>query len=156
LRYEKTDEGKNERIERLNNPRVKPRKENFIFNKLLDKQKSFWYNEWARKKQQHNTKGEFTMKTYNAMSDTEINERINELSNILNGAVDERWDGAYNEYCKLRAIQDERYRTENQVKFNAFYEKHIKGKAWEEIDQEAWDFYSDWHKDMYGYRPRTI
>jgi hypothetical protein len=26
----------------------------------------------------------------------------------------------------------------------------------EEIDPKAWDFYSDWHKDMYGYRPRTI
>lgn len=96
------------------------------------------------------------MKTFDAMTTEEIRTRINELSAILNGAIDDNWDKAYNEYTRLTAILDERYRAENQTAFNAFYEKHIKGKRWEEIEQEAWDFYSDWHKDMYGYRPRTI
>ena len=96
------------------------------------------------------------MKTCNAMTTEEIRTRINELSAILDGVIDDNWDKAYNEYNKLNAILDERYRAENQTAFNAFYEKHIKGRTWEEIDQEAWDFYSDWHKDMYGYRPRTI
>lgn len=96
------------------------------------------------------------MKTYQSMTTAEINSRINELSTILNGNMDDSWDKAYKEYSELTAILDERYRAENQTSFNAFYEKHIKGKTWEEIDQEAWDFYSDWHKDMYGYRPRTI
>lgn len=96
------------------------------------------------------------MKTFEAMTNEQISQRIGELSAILNGAINDDWDKAYKEYCQLTAIQDERYRAENQASFNAFYEKHIKGKAWEEIDQEAWDFYSDWHKDMYGYRPRTI
>lgn len=91
------------------------------------------------------------------MTTTDINARIRELSDILNGdCTTKAWDEAYNEYNKLNAILDERYREENQASFNAFYEKHIKGKTWDEIDQEAWDFYSDWHKDMYGYRPRTI
>lgn len=94
--------------------------------------------------------------TYNAMTDEEISIRINELSVILNGAMGDSWDKAYTEYSRLRAIQDERYRERNQEAFNAFYEKHIKGKRWEEIDPANWDFYSDWHKDMYGYRPRTI
>ena len=96
------------------------------------------------------------MKTYNAMTTEAIRNRINELSAILNGQMGEAWDKAYSEYNQLNAILDERYRAENMDSFNAFYEKHIKGKRWEEIEQEAWDFYSDWHKDMYGYRPRTI
>lgn len=96
------------------------------------------------------------MKTYNAMTTEEINKRITELSNILNGYVKGDWDKAYKEYNELTFVLDERYRAENQTAFNAFYEKHIKGRTWEEIDQEAWDTYSDWHKDMYGYRPRAI
>lgn len=96
------------------------------------------------------------MKNFNDMTNAEINHRINELSAILNGEINDDWDKAYSEYSKLRAIQDERYRAENQTAFDVFYEKHIKGRSWEEIDQEAWNTYSDWHKDMYGYRPRTI
>ena len=96
------------------------------------------------------------MKNLESMTNAQINERISVLSNILNGAMGENWDKAYKEYSKLTAVLDERYRAENQTAFNAFYEKHIKGKRWEEINQADWDFYSDWHKDMYGYRPRTI
>jgi hypothetical protein len=96
------------------------------------------------------------MKTYEDMSNTEIRNRISELSAILDYGIGEAWDTAYAEYCELRAVQDERYRAENQAAFNAFYAKHIKGRSWEEIDPEAWDCYSDWHKDMYGFRPKSI
>ena len=97
------------------------------------------------------------MKKYRAMTTEAINKRIRELSNILDSnPCDERWDAAYDEYNDLNAILNERYRAENQAKFDAFYKKHIEGKKWEEIDPEAWDFYSDWHKDMYGYRPKAI
>lgn len=91
------------------------------------------------------------------MTTAEINARIRELDDILMGdCTTKAWNKAYNERSKLTAILDERYREENQDAFNSFYEKHIKGKTWEEIDPEAWQSYSDWHKDMYGYRPRTI
>jgi hypothetical protein len=97
------------------------------------------------------------MMDYNAMTDAQINNRIHELTALLESPIDpESWHEYHREYCELTAIQNERYRERNQEAFDAFYEKHIKGKSWEEIDQEAWDFYSDWHKDMYGYRPRTI
>lgn len=96
------------------------------------------------------------MKDIKTMTTAEINSRIRELSNILDMGISKEWDEAYNEYNELTAILDERYRAENQSAFNAFYEKHIKGKSWEEIDPANWDFYSDWHKDMYGYRPRAI
>lgn len=97
------------------------------------------------------------MNNYTTMTDAELNSRIRELSNILDSnPIGEAWDKAYSEYCELTYEQDERYRERNREAFNAFYEKHIKGKTWEEIDPEAWGFYSDWHKDMYGFRPRTI
>lgn len=97
------------------------------------------------------------MMNYNAMTDAELNERIRELSNILDGnCTTEAWSEAYDEYCKARVVQDERYRERNQSAFDAFYAKHIEGKTWEEIDPEDWGFYSDWHKDMYGYRPRHV
>lgn len=97
------------------------------------------------------------MKNYKTMTDAELNNRIRELTKVLDSnPIGEAWDEAYSEYCELTAEQDERYRERNQAAFNSFYEKHIKGKRWEEINQADWDFYSDWHKDMYGYRPRTI
>lgn len=101
-----------------------------------------------------------TMKNYEAMTTEEIRQRMNELSNILDaymyGGKMENWDEAYDEYSKLGAILDKRYREENQEKFDAFYKKYIEGKTWEEIDPEDWSYYSDWHKDMYGFRPRHI
>ncbi len=97
------------------------------------------------------------MMNYNAMTDAQINNRIRELTALLENPIDpEPWIEYHNEYCKLSAILDERYREQNQEAFDAFYEKHIKGKTWEEIDAEAWSFYSDWHKDMYGFRPKHI
>jgi hypothetical protein len=32
----------------------------------------------------------------------------------------------------------------------------IEGKSFDEIDPNCWDFYSDWHKDVFGYRPHGI
>ena len=90
------------------------------------------------------------------MSDAELSTRANELSNamwVVTGAV---WDDLYKEYININDILNERYRERNQSAFDAFYAEHIEGKSWEEIDPDDWGFYSDWHKDMYGYRPRHI
>lgn len=97
------------------------------------------------------------MMNYNAMTTEELKRRSRELSDILEGdPTAEAWDKAYAEYGKINAVLDERYREENQTAFDAFYAEHIEGKRWEEIDPEAWSCYSDWHKDMYGFRPKSI
>lgn len=98
------------------------------------------------------------MTNYNLMTNAELKNKIHELTNILDTVCpcDNAWDEAYREYSILNAILDERYREENQESFNKFYNEHIKGKTWEEIEPEDWSFYSDWHKDMYGYRPKHI
>ena len=65
------------------------------------------------------------------------------------------WDDAYDRYCELRAKEQEEYKAENIGKLKAFYDEHIAGKTWAEIDDDDWSWYSDWHKDVFGYRPRS-
>ena len=91
-----------------------------------------------------------------AMTDAELSARISELSKELYFATGDEWHKLHLEYVNLTDVLDERYRERNQAEFDAFYAKHIDGKSWEEIEPEAWDFYSDWHKDMYGFRPHHI
>ena len=85
----------------------------------------------------------------------EINSRVNELSKTLDTVMGDEWDIAYEEYCTLNSILSARYCEENLERFEAYFFKHIYGKTWEELDYDAWDFYSDWHKDMFGYRPKS-
>lgn len=57
--------------------------------------------------------------------------------------------------------EEERYFAENEPKLKAYFKENFEGKTWEEIrnDEElydCWGYYSDWHKDVYGYRPHDI
>ena len=86
-----------------------------------------------------------------------LKARVNELSKKLDTiwCGSPEWDTTYDEYCKINAELDRRYKEENIEKFEQFFYKHIYGKKWSEIDSEILDSYSDWHKDMFGYRPRS-
>lgn len=90
------------------------------------------------------------------MTTAELNKKLKEIGDKLEitSPTDDSWDALYAEYFELEAQLDEIYRKENEPKLIAFYEKHIKGKKFSEVEPEAWSFYSDWHKDVYGYRPR--
>jgi hypothetical protein len=64
-------------------------------------------------------------------------------------------------YALVGAIEQEEYLARNEDKIKAYFNRHFKGKTWEEISSneelcDCWDFYSDWHKDCYGYRPHGI
>lgn len=82
--------------------------------------------------------------------------RINELQEILETTFgEETWNKAYAEWEELAAIREEEYRRENEPKLIAYYNKYIKGKTYYELlYTNEWDFYSDFHKDVYGFRPR--
>lgn len=98
-----------------------------------------------------------TFETARTMTNDAIYKRMDELNVYLESPIDpEAWDEYYEEYSMLSAIMNERYREENQDKFDAFYAEYIEGKSWYEIDPEDWSYYSDWHKDMYGFRPKHI
>ena len=90
------------------------------------------------------------------MTREETRKRIRELNDLMwQAEYGEEYDKLYEEYCKLNAIEDRIYREENEPRLIAFFEENIKGKTWQEINQEDWDFYSDYHKDVYGCRPRN-
>lgn len=54
------------------------------------------------------------------------------------------------------AAEEKRYREENEPKIREYFAEHFEGKTWDNIDPERWDFYSDWHKDVFGFRPHGI
>ena len=87
-----------------------------------------------------------------------IREEIANLHKVLNTIPcgTKEWDRAYNRLIELEAKEQEEYRAENIDKLKAFYDEHIANRKWEEIEQEAWDWYSDYHKDVFGYRPRSL
>ena len=89
------------------------------------------------------------------MTNKDINDRLEELRKVLDFALGDEWDVAYDEYLVLSAELDARYRDENIDKFETFFFKNVYGKEWKDIDDDTWGFYSDWHKDMFGYRPKS-
>ena len=57
--------------------------------------------------------------------------------------------------------EEKAYRLENEPKLRQYFLDHFFGKTSDEIfgDKELaerWDSYSDWHKDVFGYRPHGI
>ena len=85
-------------------------------------------------------------------------EEMDKLAVILDtvSPCSEEWSKAYARYCELDRIEQEEYRKENISKLKEFYDKYIANKEWSEIDDEDWSFYSDYHKDVFGYRPRSL
>ena len=68
----------------------------------------------------------------------------------------DEWDKAYERFCELTAKRDQEFFEDNIEHLEDFFNKHIKGKEFSEIAPEDWDYYSDYHKDVYGYRPKGI
>ena len=65
------------------------------------------------------------------------------------------WDAAkYQRYLELSCKEHEEYKAKAEPDLKKFYEAHIKGKKPSEVSAEDWDWFSDYHKDVYGYRPR--
>lgn len=60
----------------------------------------------------------------------------------------------YNKTVSDIVDEEERYRNIEIPKLKDYYKEHIDGKSREEIGDDVIDWYSDWHKDVYGYRPR--
>lgn len=66
-----------------------------------------------------------------------------------------------NAYWMVSGEMDRRYKEENEPKVMAYFNEYFKGRTWDEIRNneelyDRWGFYSDWHKDVYGYRPHDI
>ncbi len=89
-----------------------------------------------------------------AMDRAERNTLEDALTTILEAdATAPEWDLAYEVYLILTEVRDNEYRDAYEADFRAWCKANIWGKYPEEIDADTWNYYSDWHKDMYGFRP---
>lgn len=84
-----------------------------------------------------------------AMDLRDIRNKVDELN--AQGLRDTAEHKVYMEaYWIGSDLLDRVYREENEPKLWAYYEKH---KNDEGDFHDWWDFFSDWHKDVYGVRP---
>ena len=59
-------------------------------------------------------------------------------------------DEAYWAQCRAEAEEEAR----EWRALDKFFNEHIAGKSYDEMDWDAWGYYSDWYKDINGIRPR--
>ena len=89
------------------------------------------------------------------LEDEAMNMSMEELANVLDSLTPEDrglWDIYYHAYVLKEEEENRRYFEENYEAFKK-YEDECKEKAAKNLPW-AKSFYSDWHKDMYGHRPR--
>lgn len=98
-----------------------------------------------------------TYEEFEQMNEEERKTLWTKINVVLdqNGWVDgvNLWDVVYETYCNITAVEDAEYYARNIDAFNEFVRDNIEGRAYDEIDADTWGTYSDWHKDMYGFRP---
>ncbi|MBR4432324.1 MAG: hypothetical protein IKS76_03870 [Paludibacteraceae bacterium] len=75
--------------------------------------------------------------------------------------VGDDWDYYYGIYTTVCAVEDDEFRAENEDKVRAIFKKYFEGKTIDEIRNDPelydrWGYYSDYHKDCFGYRPHGV
>jgi hypothetical protein len=80
------------------------------------------------------------------LSKDDIRAMNREQREALRKIVLDDYDEYRTQFWLLDEVEDEEYYAENIKEFRE-YESHMNEPDFD------WDFYSDWHKDMYGYRP---
>ena len=75
--------------------------------------------------------------------------------------VGDDWDYYYGIYTTVCAVEDDEFRAENEDKVRAIFKKDFEGKTIDEIRNDPelydrWGYYSDYHKDCFGYRPHGV
>lgn len=99
-------------------------------------------------------------------SDSDLRDWYRVASKHMDGAMYGCYDEAINEkiealYWAVTAEEDERYRVKEEPRIREYFRKWFAGKDWDEIRNDEtlydnWGYYSDWHKDVFGYRPHAI
>ena len=74
----------------------------------------------------------------------------------INYTEEDKRDAEEAAYWAMVEREEREYYERNYKPFMEWTAEHISGKSFEEIAPETWDYYSDWHKDLYGFRPRYI
>lgn len=66
----------------------------------------------------------------------------------------------YKVYMTVSDVEDAEFYEDNESEIRAYFKKWFAGKTWDDICnndelRERWDFYSDYHKDVFGFRPHA-
>ena len=90
----------------------------------------------------------FTSAEYKALDKQSRRKAYDNIRKLMDDTdpASDTWSAYYEIYCWYNAVDDEEYREENMAEFKA-YEARMNEPDFD------WDYYSDWHKDMFGYRP---
>ena len=88
-----------------------------------------------------------TVDDYAAMPDDKVDAILNKLNERMLFHFEEMSEAERDAFATISWYYDEKYYHDN---IDAFleYQSHMGEPDFD------WDFYSDWHKDMYGVRPR--
>lgn len=68
-------------------------------------------------------------------------------------AVEEARDAEEIAYWARVEEEEREYYKRNIEPFKAWAEEHIYSKCYDEITREDYGLFSDWHKDLFGFRP---
>lgn len=113
----------------------------------------------------------FAQSDVSKLSDAEVNAAYDMVSKPFCGSLMDavsydtypEWqsDLVQAVYWKASNEQDRRFKERNEDKVQAMFDRYFKGKTWEEIRSseelyDLWGSYSDYHKDVYGYRPHAV
>ena len=60
----------------------------------------------------------------------------------------------YKEWIDLDDLAHREYTDDQLPGLKCYFNNYIKNRPINEIEPERWDWYSDWHKDVFGFRPR--
>lgn len=90
----------------------------------------------------------FTSAEYKALDKQSRRKAYDDISSLMDSRdyASDMWSTLYEIYNWYCAVDDDEYREENMADFRA-YEARMNEPDFD------WDYYSDWHKDMFGYRP---
>ena len=115
-------------------------------NKYIDLGYEFWNRGYMFR---NSIKGE--TEAFNLYKELLAEGTINDVSDFIEWMLHNRSEMIF-DYLE----EDKSYREKNEPLIRDYFKLHFEGKEWADIDPENWDFYSDWHKDVFGYRPHGI
>lgn len=80
-------------------------------------------------------------------------EDVNAELSYIDYEAEEARDAEELAYWARVEEEEREYYERNIEPFEAWAEEHIYSKCYDEITREDYGLFSDWHKDLFGYRP---
>lgn len=87
----------------------------------------------------------------------DIQRRLDEIQEEHNKVISfDKKQNLEKEYNILSNILVNDQSTKNYERLLKFYKKYIKGKKLDKINPEDWEFYKDFHEEVFGFKPSFL